>query len=89
MEVQELQGRDVCVCVCAWSGVCHESTTFAHFRQRESSATIKTNPKAYEATDPPKRQDILEFDCRGLEFVDFKPEVRRTRACIIDPYLRN
>lgn len=25
--------------------------------------------------------NILEFDCRGLEFTDFKPEVCTTRYC--------
>ncbi|KAH7320983.1 hypothetical protein B0I35DRAFT_428287 [Stachybotrys elegans] len=42
--------------------------------KRESSASIKAGPVAYEHSDPPKKQKILEFDCRGLEFVEFKPE---------------
>lgn len=45
--------------------------------QRESSATIKEAPKAYEQAEPAKPKNILEFDCRGLEFTEFKPE-----ACI-------
>ena len=48
----------------------------SRLRQRESTATIKAAPTAYKVMDPPKRQDILEFDCRGLEFLEFKPEVR-------------
>lgn len=43
--------------------------------QRESSATIKEAPKAYEQAEPAKPKNILEFDCRGLEFTEFKPEV--------------
>jgi len=44
--------------------------------QRESSANIKAAPAAYEHSDPPKKQKIIEFDCRGLEFTEFLPEVR-------------
>jgi hypothetical protein len=43
--------------------------------KRESSASIKSGPAAYEQTEPAKPQKILEFDCRGLEFVEFKAEV--------------
>jgi hypothetical protein len=46
-------------------------------RQREHSANIKAPPKTYEQTDPPKTVNILEFDCRGLEFTEFKSEVGR------------
>ncbi|KAK4210015.1 hypothetical protein QBC37DRAFT_429435 [Rhypophila decipiens] len=42
--------------------------------KRESSATIMAAPKAYEQTEPPKAQKILEFDCRGLEFTEFIPD---------------
>ncbi|RDL37328.1 putative DUF866-containing protein [Venustampulla echinocandica] len=42
--------------------------------KRESSATIKAAPIAYQQTSPPTRQKIIEFDCRGLEFTEFKPE---------------
>lgn len=45
------------------------------YLQRESSATIKEAPKAYEQVEPAKPKNILEFDCRGLEFTEFKPEV--------------
>lgn len=44
--------------------------------QRESSATIKAAPVPYEQSEPAKPKNILELDCRGLEFTDFKPEVR-------------
>ncbi|KAK4132950.1 DUF866 domain protein [Trichocladium antarcticum] len=43
-------------------------------RHRESSATIKTVPTPYQHSEPPKAQKILEFDCRGLEFIEFNPE---------------
>jgi hypothetical protein len=43
--------------------------------QRESSATIKAPPIPYQQASPPTRQKIIEFDCRGLEFTEFKPEV--------------
>jgi hypothetical protein len=45
------------------------------FEQRESSATIKAAPVPYQQASPPKREKILEFDCRGLEFTEYKPEV--------------
>ena len=44
--------------------------------QRESSATILAPPIPYKQASPPTRQKILEFDCRGCEFIEFKPEVR-------------
>ena len=43
--------------------------------QRESSATIRAAPTPYAQTEPAKSQKILEFDCRGLEFTEFLPEV--------------
>ncbi|KAH6885798.1 hypothetical protein B0T10DRAFT_491645 [Thelonectria olida] len=42
--------------------------------KRESSASFKSSPTAYEQTEPAKSQKIIEFDCRGLELMDFKPE---------------
>jgi hypothetical protein len=48
--------------------------------KREHSASIKAPPAAYAQTDPPKTVNILEFDCRGLEFTEFKAEVRTTCA---------
>lgn len=43
--------------------------------QRESTATIKTPPTPYKHSSPPTKQNILEFDCRGLEFTAFKSDV--------------
>ncbi|KAM4060103.1 hypothetical protein HRG_002287 [Hirsutella rhossiliensis] len=42
--------------------------------KRESSASIKSGPAPYEQSEPPKAQRLIEFDCRGLEFTEFKPE---------------
>lgn len=42
--------------------------------KRESSATIKTAPAAYTQASPPTRQKVIECDCRGLEFTEFKPD---------------
>ena len=44
--------------------------------QRESSATIKAPPAPYQQASPPKPQNVIEFDCRGLEFTEFKADVR-------------
>lgn len=51
--------------------------------QRESSASIKAAPVPYEQSEPAKPKNILEFDCRGLEFTEFKPEV--WSIFLIDP----
>lgn len=50
-------------------------STMLTLPQREHSANIKAAPATYERTDPPKMKNILEFDCRGLEFVEFKADV--------------
>ncbi|EPE25620.1 hypothetical protein GLAREA_01532 [Glarea lozoyensis ATCC 20868] len=42
--------------------------------KRSSSATITIAPIPYEQKSPPTRQKVIEFDCRGLEFTEFKPE---------------
>ncbi|GAM88570.1 hypothetical protein ANO11243_066040 [Dothideomycetidae sp. 11243] len=42
--------------------------------KREHSASIKEAPKSYEAQTPAKAKNIIELDCRGLEFVDFKAD---------------
>ncbi|KAJ4380855.1 hypothetical protein N0V86_004217 [Didymella sp. IMI 355093] len=42
--------------------------------KREHSANIKAAPATYEKSEPPKMKNILEFDCRGLEFVEFKAD---------------
>jgi len=47
-------------------------------RQKEHSANIQSAPKAYPQSDSPKPQTVIQFDCRGLEFVEFKPDVWST-----------
>jgi len=42
--------------------------------KRESSASMKAAPKPYEQSEPAEPQSIIEFDCRGLEFTEFRPE---------------
>lgn len=43
--------------------------------KREHSASIKEAPRKYEFSEPKKRQTVMEMDCRGLEFMEFRPEV--------------
>ena len=50
--------------------------------QKQASATVKMGPVPYPQSDPPKKQTILEADCRGLEFVSFKPEVSNTASVL-------
>ncbi|KAI9789067.1 MAG: hypothetical protein M1835_001914 [Candelina submexicana] len=42
--------------------------------KREATATIQAPPAAYQQASPPTRQKIIEFDCRGLEFTEFKAD---------------
>lgn len=60
-----------------YPSICHSNMlnlcVFA--AQRESSATIKAAPQKYEQNSPAKAKNIIEIDCRGLEFTDFKPDV--------------
>ena len=59
--------------------------------KRESSATIKAAPVAYERTEPAKAKKIIEMDCRGLEFTDFKPDVSLFQApfsCVLIEIIR-
>ncbi|PNS18404.1 hypothetical protein CAC42_6221 [Sphaceloma murrayae] len=42
--------------------------------KREHTANMVDAPKAYEAQSPPKAKNIAVFDCRGLEFVEFKAD---------------
>ncbi|KAF4549143.1 Hypothetical protein D9617_23g005580 [Elsinoe fawcettii] len=42
--------------------------------KREHSANITDAPKAYEAQSPAKAVNIIAFDCRGLEFVEYKAD---------------
>lgn len=44
-------------------------------QQRESSATIKATPVAYEASEPAKKKNVIEIDSRGLEFTEFIADV--------------
>ncbi|MCJ1278077.1 hypothetical protein MMC21_005891 [Puttea exsequens] len=46
----------------------------AELNKRESTATIQNAPRAYSQTSPPKPQIIVQFDCRGLEFTQYKPD---------------
>ncbi|KAI4096929.1 MAG: hypothetical protein LQ348_005354 [Seirophora lacunosa] len=43
--------------------------------KRESTASIKDHPKTYTQESPPTRQTIIEIDCRGLEFIEFRADV--------------
>ncbi|KAH9820908.1 putative DUF866 domain protein [Teratosphaeria destructans] len=42
--------------------------------KREHSANIVDVPKAYAQQSPAKAQNVITIDCRGLEFVEFKPD---------------
>ncbi|OCK86458.1 hypothetical protein K432DRAFT_341288 [Lepidopterella palustris CBS 459.81] len=42
--------------------------------KREHSANITTPPASYPLSSPPKAQNIITFDCRGLEFTEFKAD---------------
>lgn len=66
--MQELQGLST------FSPTCQINHIDVVLKQREHSASIKEAPKAYTHSDTPKAQKIIEFDCRGLEFVEFKPD---------------
>jgi Eukaryotic protein of unknown function (DUF866) len=48
--------------------------------KRESSASIKAAPTVYAQQSPPNPKNIIEFDCRGLEFVEFKADVSDLRS---------
>ncbi|EJP66649.1 DUF866 domain-containing protein [Beauveria bassiana ARSEF 2860] len=41
---------------------------------RESTATVKAAAIPYKQHEPAKAQKLIEFDCRGLEFTEFKAE---------------
>ena len=43
--------------------------------QREHSASIVNPASSYEQQSPAKKKNIIELDCRGLEFVEFKADV--------------
>ncbi|GAB7361727.1 hypothetical protein MBLNU230_g1774t1 [Neophaeotheca triangularis] len=42
--------------------------------KREHTANIIDAPKVYPRQDVPKQVKLLTMDCRGLEFVEFKPD---------------
>ncbi|MCJ1258108.1 hypothetical protein MMC24_005938 [Lignoscripta atroalba] len=52
---------------------------------RESSATIKAPANAYTHASPPRRQKVVEFDCRGLEFTEFKADGEWTAKGLESP----
>ncbi|KAL9032684.1 MAG: hypothetical protein Q9214_007862, partial [Letrouitia sp. 1 TL-2023] len=43
-------------------------------KKRESTASIKDAPRAYQQSSPPTTQNIVELDCRGLEFTEFRAD---------------
>lgn len=51
----------------------HQSLTHV---QRESTASIKDSLRVYPQASPPRTQNIIDIDCRGLEFIEFKADVR-------------
>ncbi|KAL3473381.1 hypothetical protein BJX99DRAFT_233902 [Aspergillus californicus] len=42
--------------------------------QRTHSASIMTAPAAYEANDKRQGQKVIDLECRGLEFTEFKAD---------------
>ncbi|KAK5032276.1 hypothetical protein LTS07_002000 [Exophiala sideris] len=42
--------------------------------KRESTATIKAAPAVYEQNSPAKVKNIIDIDCRGLEFTEFRAD---------------
>lgn len=51
--------------------------------QKTHSASIMAAPNAYEPQDKRKGQKVIDLDCRGLEFTEFKPDVSNapTQLC--------
>lgn len=43
--------------------------------QKTHSASIIAGPNAYEADDKRPAKKVIDLDCRGLEFTEFKPDV--------------
>ncbi|KAL8740096.1 MAG: hypothetical protein Q9190_007166 [Brigantiaea leucoxantha] len=43
-------------------------------RKREATASIKEAPRSYQQSSPPTTQNIVDFDCRGLEFTQFRAD---------------
>ncbi|KAI9930297.1 hypothetical protein AWENTII_007771 [Aspergillus wentii] len=42
--------------------------------QKTHSASIIAGPNAYEADDKRPAKKVIDLDCRGLEFTEFKPD---------------
>ena len=52
--------------------------------QRESTASITEIPAKYVQESPPKAQQIIKIDCRGLEFTKFRADVWSARSiCLL------
>ncbi|GMF67862.1 unnamed protein product [Aspergillus oryzae] len=43
--------------------------------QKTHSASIVAGPNVYEADEKRKGRKVIDIDCRGLEFTDFKADV--------------
>lgn len=41
---------------------------------RSHTANVTAAPSSYNACSPPKRQNIIVLDCRGLDLIDFKAD---------------
>ncbi|KAL9127712.1 MAG: hypothetical protein Q9217_003463 [Psora testacea] len=55
--------------------------------KRESTANIRNAPCTYTQASPPQTRNIIEMDCRGIEFTEFKADVRT--ALTFQWYLAN
>lgn len=55
--------------------------------QKTHSASITAGPHTYEAEEKKTGQKIIEIDCRGLEFIEFKPDVSPLDICILFLFL--
>lgn len=64
-------------------GSCVPDTGSLTWTQREHSANIIDSPKSYSQQSPAKPLNIITLDCRGLEFVEFKPDVSFHHAAIV------
>lgn len=52
--------------------------------QKTHSASVTAGPNTYDVEKKPG-QKIIDIDCRGLEFTEFKPDVRRTPLTLSYP----
>lgn len=69
LAMQELQGQ-----TCTIKHTLVKVPARLTISQKEHSANIKAAPQPYPQQDTPKKQNIIEIDCRGLEFLEFKPD---------------